>query len=334
VAHNWGDWNVKQEEGWNLFQALKNSRKRMMVFGTRYEGHGTPGGSYNKIVEMWMDHYLKGVNNHAQHLPSVISQTSNYNGPGKFIMGKPKTKPLTLTAQQGTNTASLGYKWQLLPKKPGRTIGPPERAFFQSANINTESHSNHHGRSNHDWFWFESPVLTRDLRIFGEIKVKLYSTVDRRWVTFTPVIVDVNPKCHDTIGNQHYTTPQCTAPSSADDIGKTPRPLYSVTRGWLDSRYRNGLAKQARPLKPGKPFSMTVVEKPMDYTFKKGHYIALNISTEINEWSVPKPYPCESADCVNIIVNWKEGKTKVVLPAVNLPRNVVSLFKFTHHHGG
>ena len=321
VAHNWGDWNVKQEEGWNLFNALKNSRNRMMVFGTRYSGHGTPSGPYDAIVLKWMDHYLKGVNNGVQDLPSVISQTSAYGGPGKFMRGRPKTKPLTLVAQQGTQTATLGYKWQLLPRRP-RLIGPPESAFFQSANINTESHANHHARSNHDWFWFESPILKRNLRIFGRIKVRIYSTVHRRWITFTPTIVDVKPSCHDAVANQHYTQPDCP-----------PRSLYSVTRGWLDSRYRNGLAKQAPALKPGKKSLITVVEKPTDYVFKKGHYIGLNIQTEINEWSVPKPYPnCDTPDCVNVTINWKEGKTKVILPAVNLPRNIVSLFQFHHHH--
>jgi X-Pro dipeptidyl-peptidase len=328
VAHNWGDWNVKQEEGWNLFHALKNARKRVMYFGTRYSGHGTPGGEFGATVVAWMDHYLKGIDNGIEKLPSVVSQTSDYDGPLKFLEGKPKTKPLTLIAQQATTTQSLGYKWQLLPGRE-RLIGPPDKAFFQSANANTESHANHHGRNNHDWFWFESPVLTRDLRIFGQPKVKLYSTVFRKWVTFTPLIVDVNPKCHDTIANQHYTTPQCTVPDGIE----TPRPLYSVTRGWLDSRYRNGLKKQAPDLKIGKPFSMTIVEKPTDYTFRKGHYIALNISTEINEWSIPKPYPnCGTPDCVNITINWQEGKTRVILPAVNMPRNAMSLFTLHGHH--
>ncbi len=42
VAANWGDWNVKQEESWNWFKALKNSEKRVLYMGTRWKGHGPP----------------------------------------------------------------------------------------------------------------------------------------------------------------------------------------------------------------------------------------------------------------------------------------------------
>lgn len=42
VAHNWGDWNVKQEEAINLYRALRNAPVKKLFMGTRWSGHGRP----------------------------------------------------------------------------------------------------------------------------------------------------------------------------------------------------------------------------------------------------------------------------------------------------
>jgi hypothetical protein len=102
----------------------------------------------------------------------------------------------------------------------------------------------------------------------------------------------------------------------------------------LDTRYRHGLGKQV-DLDPTKPFDVTVVEKPQDYVFKKGHLIGLNVQTEINEWSLPKHYAgCDSADrsCVYFTINWKEAKTRVILPLVMDKMGNMDLFSGAMHH--
>ncbi|MDQ4144943.1 MAG: CocE/NonD family hydrolase [Actinomycetota bacterium] len=327
VAHNWGDWNVKQEEAVNLYRRLRNSPNAKLFMGTRWEGHGLPNGgpkglAFDSVVQRWFDHYLMGKDNGIQKMPDVISQTSDHTGAGRYFAGNwPNTKSISLIAQETPKTSPNDYQWKLLPKKPGRGLKSPTPARFPSLGINTESHAAHHARTNHDWQWFETPVLARDTRIFGSIKVKIYSTVQRKWVTYTPSIIDVDPGDHVNVGSQH--------------VGSTDKnSLVGVTRGWLDSRYRDGLGKR-KPVKPGVPFGMKVVTKPQDYTFKKGHIIGLNIQTEINEWSLPKPYPgCETASdkCPLVRINWEGAKTRLVLPVVNGPRNPMALFHQGHHH--
>jgi predicted acyl esterase len=132
-----------------------------------------------------------------------------------------------------------------------------------------------------------------------------------------------------------------------------PRALQSTTRGFLDSRYRNGLGKQV-PIEPGKPFSATIVTKPQDYVFKKGHYIGLNIQTEILDWMLPKVYPgCDSAGapasppttvtgaqeeiskqarCTRFEIEWTQSKSRLILPVVNAPSNPRDLFDQTAGH--
>lgn len=324
IAHNWGDWNVKQHNGWDMFKAYPNAK---MFFGDRYMTHGTPDGKYDQVVDKWFDHYLMGIDNGIQKLPKITSKTANWDGPLKYLSAnKVKTTPVKLWAQQTPRTNPNDYASKLLPTKPIVGLMPMAPPTFPSTSINTESHSNHHSRVNHDWWWFESPALKKDTRIFGEIKVKAYIQTQREWVTLTPTIVDLDMDCHIMEAGQHVgTKPECL-----------PNALYSVTRGFLDTRYRNGLEKQEM-LKPGVPFNVTVVEKPMDYVFKKGHHIALNFSTEINEWMIPKPYNCgaettQAQACVNVTIKVDEGKTQVILPIVNAPKDPADLFDFGHHH--
>ncbi len=335
ISHNWGDWNVKQEEAWNLFQALKNSPKKVLYMGTRWHNHGTPGGDYQKHVDMWMDHYLKGVDNGIDKLPSVISQTSDYEGPLGFKFGKPKVRNIELIAQE----AQLGddYIWKLLPTDPVFFPGiAPTPAEFPSAGINTESHMNHHARNHHDWWWFESPVLEKDVRIFGTPKLQVWSTIWRKWITITPVIVDVDPAVHLTVGNQHmaYCSPEDV---QGGDTNQCTEAVVGVTRGFLDSRYRNGLDKEVE-ITPGKSFGAKVVLKPQDYTFRKGHIIGLQIASEILEWHVPKPLAaCESAaepdptDCTVFHIDWEESQTRLTLPVVNGPKDPMDLFDLAGH---
>ena len=333
VASNWGDWNVKQEESWNFFQALKNSEKRVLYMGTRWDDHGAPASeAYKKTVHKWFDHYLMGKDNGVEDMPSVVSQTSDSEGPGKYLSGAPKTTNVHLIIQQVPRTSPDIYAWQMLPQKP-RVYptfggGADNTAAFPSTNINTESHASHHARQNHDWHWFETPAFGRDVRVFGQIKLQLYSKIQREWVTITPSLFDFDPGDHEMVAGQHVNT--------------DPKALVAVTRGFLDSRYRDGLSKQV-PIKPGQLFESTTALKPTDYTFKAGHYIGLNIQTEILEWMVPKPYPnCDGSlpnpqdldqdSCATFTIDWENARTRLVVPVVNAPKNPAKLFDAGHHH--
>ncbi|MGH2747594.1 MAG: CocE/NonD family hydrolase [Actinomycetota bacterium] len=321
IAHNWGDWNVKQEEAFNLYHALKNSPKRVLYMGTRWQGHSTPGGGYDKFVEKWMAHYLKGVNNGIDKSPTVISQVANQDAAGKWYKGRPpRTRNISLIAQATPRTSAADYQWKILPSKPlPNPFGGAEAASFPGVSTQ-ELHANGHPRNNHEWLWFESPPLKKDVRIFGTPKVQIYSTVQREWVTYTPLIVDVDPAKMIMVEGNH--------------VGYTDSGAHlSVTRGFHDSRYRNSLAKQA-PVEPGRPFEMTIAAKPVDYIFKKGHFIGLNFMTDVSEWTVAKPYPCDSNACALVNLNLDEGRTRLILPVVNGPKNAHTLFQAGGHAHG
>ena len=324
VSANWGDWNVKQVNSWRMYNALTNSEKRVLYMGDRYSGHGAPTVTgYGQFVHEWMAHWLKGEDNGIQNAPSIISQSANYDKEIAKPFDKPsdfKTTDVPLTLMYMPPTGPEDYWFKMMP---GKAHPNPQAtdSSWPSANINTESHALHHARSNHDWLWFETPMLKSDTRIFGQPKVKLQVQTDRTWLTLTPTVVDVDMDCMQYVANQMVMDPNCT-----------PRDLSSVTRGWLDSRYRNGLAKQ-QDMDFSKGGDLTIVEHPTDYTFPKGHVIGLLISTEINEWSVPKPYPCQSQACPTVRIVWQTNKSKLILPVVDAPKNPMDLFDMTMHMG-
>ena len=361
VSGNWGDWNVKQEESWNWYNALKNSEKRVLYMGSRWDDHGAPFhgrpadpvsmtdalNRYADTVAKWFDHYLMGKDNGIENMPSVVTQTADQAGRGKWFSGAPKVRNVTLYPQYIAPSNPDQWHWQLSPYKPRPCVAmfgqgcDDTRAAFPSTNVNTESHALHHGRANHDWMWFESPTLRKDLRIFGSPKVQVYSTIGREWITITPTLADVEPADH------------VMAPVAGHVANTDKNSIIGVTRGWLDTRYRNGLDEQEL-VEPGKPFESTVTLKPTDYTFAMGHYIGINIQTEINEWSIPKPYPgCDQVpepdpndpqgsltkddNCATFFINWEEARTRVILPVVNAPKDPVNLFCFKlegcHDHG-
>ena len=310
VAFNWGDWNVKQENDVEMYRALVNAKPRKLYAGTRYSGHGIPGGDFAKTVDAWFDHYLMGVPNGIGSLPDVHSQMSDYDGPIGWYEGPwPNTKTVTLYAQHDAGAAD--YPWRLLPARPHGDDTTP--ATFTTTGTNTESVANANPRANAQWLWFETPRLARDVRIFGNVEVRLRSSVDRTWITYTPTILDIDLSKRVTGPGQLIATDQ--------------RGLISTTRGWLDSRYRYSLRRPA-PLVPAEPFDITVVEKPQDYTFRAGHLIGLMVQTENVEWSVPKVYEgCNSAECSTVAIDWRGGRTRVTLPVVDAPEDPASLFE-------
>jgi X-Pro dipeptidyl-peptidase len=312
VAHNWGDWNVKQEEGINLYRALVNAPVKRLYMGSRFRGHGAPSIGFAATVDAWFDHYLLGIANGVpQSVPEVTSEMADDRGSlGNYAGPWPTTTGVTLFAR--ADVTDPDYTWKLSVASPRPPKVPKPALFGFTTGTHTEAAANADPRANAQWFWFESDPLARDVRIFGNPEVRLWSTVARRWITYTPTIVDINP------------ADRIFGPGSL--LATTATRLYSVTRGWLDSRYRTDLFTPLDVV-PGESFGMRIVEKPQDYTFRMGHLIGLVVQTEIDEWSVPKPYAgCTSADCATVRVDWEEGKTRVVLPVVSAPADPAALF--------
>ena len=298
VASNWGDWNVKQVDGWQIIHALTHSPSSRSVFGDRWHGHGIPQDvphnfSYSATLDKWMDHWLRGISNGIPgSLPRTMTRSSDENT-GLPYTPAPAVQPLKLTLSHAATGFVLDPNGGLAP------AGSPAASYIWSGQ-NTESFAAMHPFAlGPGYIGFASKRLAHNLRIFGEPVLHVWSTVQRQWVTTAVSLLDFDP------ANYQGTGPATTA--------TTPNAVVALTRGWLDSRYRKGLGQEVL-VTPGQPFGEDLTLKPTDYTVRPGHRLVLLLSTETLEWAKSKVYDVPTDD-PTVTIDYAQGQSFLTLPA-------------------
>jgi predicted acyl esterase len=291
VAHNWGDWNVKQDTAFRLFEALTSSKERRLFFGSRWQGHARPAGTYRAMSLAWMDRWVAGVDNGVERaLPEVVSRTATSAGPGEVISGPaPRTSDLTLTSTATGGLVAEGAEPGMSAPIPFSVAGTESAALADLSPATTAG----------GYVVLQSPVLTEDVRLFGSPTIRVAMATGRTWTTLTPAVVDVDPA------------------TRSSDVAKSPAAAVAVTRGWMDTRYAGDLGVLRAG--DGSGLRHAVVAKPTDYTFAAGHRIALLVQTSSLEWVAPKAYdgaPCPT--CAAYSLELGPG-TSLTLPLVGKP---------------
>jgi X-Pro dipeptidyl-peptidase len=290
VASNWGDWNVKQKNGWDAYHALTHSVCRKLYMGTRWEGHGVPpGADYSKTVDRWFAHWLQGVHNGVERMPAVTSQTSDAAGPIRYLAG-PEPQPVHHRLYLG---AAHDGSWAL-------SVAPlhgKAAATYTDTGTNTESSAATHPFADAGYLAFTSAPLKHDVRIFGRPLLHLWSTTYGRWTTVTPSLLDYDPAKY--------------AGSGAGTFATDPSAAVALTRGWLDSRYRNGVDHEV-PSVAGHSTQMDVALFPTDYTVRAGHRLVLLVQSEDADWAFPKPLSSPADPTVGI--DWSRGQSWLDVP--------------------
>jgi X-Pro dipeptidyl-peptidase len=250
VAHGWQDYNVKQEEGVDLYRALTNTPfKRLYMWQA---GHSTPGAAnWQPLLDRFFDHTLLGVDNGVNSEPPVITEGRSATQTSTGFRAEAAWPP------PGTKATRL----YLSREATGGTLTrrPTEgTASFRDFATSTEEQSTRMPTAESGWLFFRGAPLETDTRMTGAARLELSLEVDRDHAHMTPLLVDVAP----------------------DGSTKT------VSRGFLNLLYRDGLAS-AKPLPPGEPVSATVTFKPQDQTFEAGHSIGVLVQGSNTVWAVP-----------------------------------------------
>lgn len=179
---------------------------------------------------------------------------------------------------------------------------------------------------------FTTGALPLDLRLSGTPTIDLRLTADRPAANLTALLVDLGEDTRvDWRRGAGITTlaeEDCHGESTALDDGcyrKTvtnvaTRPLEIVARGWIDAQNRDSLSEQS-PLTPGQYAKVKWDTLPHDYTFKKGHRLALVIAgTDAN-------YSGDPATGANVTLDLSKSRVLVPLvlgtPLGDLPKDKV-----------
>jgi X-Pro dipeptidyl-peptidase len=294
IAHGWQDYNVKQEEGIALWDAIPEANvplKRMFLTqGT----HSTPSGAlWNDLLDGFLGRYLKGEDTGVENSPAVITTGRTVDDSGAYEDLEPREE--TAWPPAGTTDRTLFIRRsfdqdlpvELPPPGTGETgtLSPEptdaEDVFtwvdtgVMSEEVTTRDPLNEDGHGYYSLFHKSEP-LSAPLRMVGRAVLDA-TVIGSGGTTLTPVLVDVAPD----------------------------GTLTTVARGFLNLDYRNGLAK-AEPTSDWAHARVSFL--PQDFTFPAGHAIGLLLQGSNTVWALPgTPGP------VNIDMGGADA-SKLILP--------------------
>ncbi len=284
IAHGWQDYNVKQEEGTTLFEAIRVDNpstsavegapfKKLYLTQGTHSG-GTRGDRWQPLLDRFLAATLTGEDNGVEREPVVLTQGRTFAGADPTFRSEasypaPGTKEANLWLRRTFDTDEI----------PGVTLPPPgtgetgalsskpnntttDNVFtYVDTGLATEEVSNRDplNEFGHGYYslYYKSLPLAADTRISGSAVLDAVVRNSTAGQHLTPVLLDVAP----------------------NGTAKT------VERGFLHLSYRNGLAR-SQPT-AGEWIDADVELLPQDYTFKAGHRIGLLVQSSNTVWAVP-----------------------------------------------
>lgn len=170
VAHGWQDYNVKQEEGVELYRALRNTAfKRLYMWQA---GHSSPRHeNWQPLLDRFFDHTLLGVENGVDAEPPVLTEGRSASQKSTGFRIEDAWPP------SGTTQRRLAL----------------DGGTFTDMATTTEEVSTRVPEAEASWLFRSGEPLTEDVRMAGAAKLRLSLSVDRDHAHLAPVLVDVAP---------------------------------------------------------------------------------------------------------------------------------------------
>ncbi|MEU0567841.1 Xaa-Pro dipeptidyl-peptidase [Nonomuraea sp. NPDC005983] len=281
VVHTVNDLNVKPDNFSTWWQGLARRGVPRKIWVGQYQ-HVDPFDFEGRrdlwvdTLHRWFDRWLQGVRNDVMAEPRADVQL----GPAQWITQRdwpaPSAARLPLRpAADGT----LG----LVPAARGASATFTDVALQESDMIADV------GTSKPGRVAFTTGALPLDLRLSGTPTAELRVKLDKPTSNLTAMLVDFGDATRvDWRRGQGITTlaeEDCHGESTAADdacykkvaTNVATRPAEIVARGWIDVRNRDSLSSPA-PLPPGTYGTVRWQTLPQDYTFRKGHRLALVVA--------------------------------------------------------
>lgn len=283
VVHGWQDYNVKQSEGLDLYDAIPvDDPATPQVEGVPFKllhleqaPHADGSGDgYTQRLDAFFARTLKGEQNGIEYEDAVRTQGRTRATPGAFTHAT-QFPPL------GTFTEHLrlGGAGELAPTVPAT----PAEATFTDLGLDTEEAAIAvfpavlPGQ-----LLYRTAPLDMDTRLAGSAVLHARVRVDGDTGQLSPTLLDIPPS---------------GAP-------------VAISRGHLNLQYRNGLASH-EPVPAGKDVDVSVRLAPQDQTVPKGDAIGLLVASSNLVWALP--------DTGRRTVTLVHGASTLDLPVVGPP---------------
>lgn len=250
VAHGWKDYNVKQEEGTELFRRLPVDQPgttpvegvpfKLMYLTQGSHSGGTDGEQWDALLQRFLAHTLKGKHNGVRAEGPVITEGATSSGTTDFrVLGDypaPSTDPTRLWLHADSTLRA-------------RPADERHVSSYDETGTSTEEAS--------PGLTYLSRPVTEATRMVGSAVFRARVRVERETMHLTPVLVDVAPD-----GSQRV-----------------------IARGFQHVDYRNGLGSSDPA--PGTWVRVDVRLLPQDYTLAADHRFGLLVQSSNTVWAVP-----------------------------------------------
>lgn len=261
LAHGWQDYNVKQQEATALFRALpvddpetatvEGPPFKLMYLTQGSHSGGTDGPRWQQLLDRFLAHTLKGVDNGVESEGPVITQGRAADGPTEFRTEADYPLPDT------DETTLWLHDDDVLARGPNRSPGTHVATYAETGTSTEEVPTTTGVAAPVTALSYESQPMTEDTRMVGSAVLDVFVRASQPTMHLTPVLLDIAP----------------------DGTTRT------VQRGFLNLNYRNGL-EGADPA-PGTWQRARVTMLPQDYTVRAGHRVGLLVQSSNTVWALP-----------------------------------------------
>ena len=267
IIHGINDWNVKTNQCIPLFKALEErgiERKMMLHQGPHIYIYNLKDSHNLEIVERWLDHYLKGVDNGIEKEPAVLIESntdqSRWYASETWPPVEMKEVVFPIDAEgEITFTDSL--------KATCYDMDKDNLGEWLNELVMSEDDS----YTNRVKYVFDPFNGEDDLRFAGTSHVHFEAAIDQPATCLSAMIVDLG---EDT----RLTEEEIKHEDGTFTFGyeKEPSPFKVISRGWMNVQNRTSLWSKEE-IRPGEFYSYDFDMVPTDHTIKSGHKLALII---------------------------------------------------------
>lgn len=240
IIQGLNDWNVKPDQAVWLYEAMRRRGLEAKLFlhrGQHVYTYGLRGSGTVELIDRWLDHYLRGVDNGVDRelgvtIESDIDQRVWETYPDWTSRNSTFVLPIVSVAGETTAEGSLAG----------------EAAFTDDLASTCWVREQGNEPAN-DAAWLDELVLSdhpcalryryrlpKDLHFSGIAHVAFDAAIDQPTTILSAMLVDVGERCRLT------ADPDGDAAALTDsyefNVEETPSPYRVITRGWLNAQNR------------------------------------------------------------------------------------------------
>ncbi|WP_186762663.1 CocE/NonD family hydrolase [Lentzea tibetensis] len=316
VVHGQADWNVKTSHfgrWWSELAKRNVPRKIWLHRGGHLDPIGFRQAEWQRVMGLWMDYWLKGVDNGIMREPMADVQRPNGSWEQYANWPQPGTKDTTLFL----GPAAGGFSGSLTatPTGTGQTQQLANNTNLSESAMMANPETATAGR-----LAYVTAPLSQPAKLSGEVRVTTRIASNRASVPLTALLVDYGPGTQRVMTDRspiELSTETCTQADLRDRTGCARPAAVSVravtatmlSKGTIDAKNRNSL-EVATPVPTGGTVDVTWRMHPKDFVIPAGHRIGIVIVTNHTG------YVGADSAAAGGLLNVSLGVSKVVLPVV------------------